>query len=430
MQNLSIGQKAPLPPQEASGTLELHLDFNAPGLALDIALFGLDAAEKLSDEAYMVFYNQKSAPGGACELFRLENGKASFRVRLGLLPDKIEKLTLVASIDGQGQMSQIQNAVFQAGTSFMFSLKGSDFAAEKAVMVAEIYKKSGQWRVFANGQGFNGGLGAVLRHFGGTEAEAPAAPARAAAPEPAMPPAAAARLSLEKRIQEKAPQLVSLVKKANIVLEKRGLSAHKAKVALCLDISASMDSLYKKGMVQQLADKVMALATRFDDDGELDVFLFGEEGHCPEPMKIENCSGYVRELIASRPLESGTRYHKAMKLIRERYFGTSQDRRAPLKSECPVYVMFITDGGTSNRESAIAQVRSSSFEPIFWQFMGLGSADFGFLEKLDDLDGRFVDNADFFTVADPSKMGDEELFEKMMNEYPGWVKLAAARGLL
>ncbi len=83
---------------------------------------------------------------------------------------------------------------------------------------------------------------------------------------------------------------------------------------------------------------------------------------------------------------------------------------------------------------------ASSYEPVFWQFLGLGrggtdgggggSAGFGFLQSLDELPGRFVDNAGFFGLADLDGVGDDELYDRMMSEYPSWVADARAKGLL
>jgi hypothetical protein len=56
--------------------------------------------------------------------------------------------------------------------------------------------------------------------------------------------------------------------------------------------------------------------------------------------------------------------------------------------------------------------------------------DFAFLEKLDQLGGRHVDNANFFSVEDPGQIGDEELYDLLMSEYPDWVRQAPAKGLL
>ena len=240
---------------------------------------------------------------------------------------------------------------------------------------------------------------------------------------------------------------MNLVKQAKISLQKVGLDQHRAKVCLCLDISGSMRALYAQGLVQALAERVLALACRFDDDGEIDVFLFGARVHQPAAMNLENCNTYIQSLRDKHPLESDTRYGSAMAAIRKHYFGdTVFDEKMPTStsSTLPIYVMFVTDGSTTDTSFTEKQVRASSYQPIFWQFMGIGkgrkskakkfaalaSSDFPMLEKLDDLPGRLLDNADFFTVLSPDEHDDATLYELMMTEYPQWVKQAQAKGLL
>jgi tellurite resistance protein TerA len=68
-----------------------------------------------------------------------------------------------------------------------FRFQGSDFGPEKAILVAELYRKDG-WRFAAIGQGFAGGLSALLKHFGGQEIDAPAPAPAPPAPMPPPPP--------------------------------------------------------------------------------------------------------------------------------------------------------------------------------------------------------------------------------------------------
>src|SRR5690606_11135074 len=129
------------------------------------------------------------------------------------------------------------------------------------------------------------------------------------------------------------------------------------------------------------------------------------------------------------PLEYDTKYGAAMKAVREHYFGSAGERGEVLPDATPVYVMFITDGAPSDKGVATKHMRSASYEPIFWQFMGVGSDRFEYLQRLDDLDKRFTDNADFFAVTDDELMGrnpisDEALFERLMTEYPDWLRRA------
>ena len=244
----------------------------------------------------------------------------------------------------------------------------------------------------------------------------------------------------------KMPQLVSLVKQAGVSLQKVGLSEHRAKVCLCLDISGSMGRLYRDGLVQQFAERILALGCKFDDDGEIDVFLFGKNVHHPDPMALRNCTTYVSNAIDHHPLEGDTRYGRAMEAIRAFYFPDARggERTRPLRAELPVYVMFVTDGGTSDQATTEKQLRWASNEPIFWQFMGIGKgrkskskflaafadSDFPFLEKLDELGGRLIDNANYFSVSSPDEHSDGELYDLLMTEYPGWLKLARQNGLL
>ncbi|APA68146.1 VWA domain-containing protein [Janthinobacterium sp. 1_2014MBL_MicDiv] len=443
METLSKGQRLPLANLVPDGVLDVGVA--AQGLALDFACFGLDANGKLSDERYMTFFNQPRTPCGGVEARAASHGdNAAFAFQLARLPAGVERLVLTASIDGGGVMSQLQagHVRLQAGGRELarFAFAGADFAQEKAVMLAELYRKDGAWRCMAVGQGFNGGLDALVRHFGGEVAQsAPAAPAAASA-------VMQAKIDLEKRVEREAPQLVSLVKQAGVSLQKVGLSAHRAKVCLCLDISGSMGRLYKEGLVQRFAERILALGCKFDDDGEIDVFLFGKNVHHPAPMALSNCNTYVGQAITRHPLEGDTRYGAAMQAIRAFYFPDARggERTRPIAAELPVYVMFVTDGGTSDQATTEKQLRWASNEPIFWQFMGIGKgrkskskflaafadSDFPFLEKLDELQGRLVDNANYFSVSSPDEHSDAELYDLLMTEYPGWLKLARGQGLL
>jgi hypothetical protein len=231
--------------------------------------------------------------------------------------------------------------------------------------------------------------------------------------------------------------MLSLVKTAGVNLEKRGLGEHTARVALVLDISGSMAALYRAGAVQRLAERVLALGLRFDDDGVVDVFLFGKDVHRPEPgLRLEGHQQYIADLTQQYPLEYDTRYGTAMAAVRQAYFGDSRERVEPQPAQVPVYVMFLTDGAPSDKSVATRQIRSASYEPVFWQFMGIGPArQFSYLQRLDDLDGRYTDNADFFAVDQDDLMGrrpisDDALFDRLMTEYPDWLRRARAQGLL
>ena len=446
MPQLTRGQKSKLADLTPALQLRAQIAAQASGLTFDYSCFGIDANGQLSDDHYFVFYNQTSSPEGAIQLA----SAGTFDLDLSRVPASIARLVFVATIDGNGTMANLQSGTFTLSASgnevARFELRGGDYGAEKAIMVAEVYRKD-VWRVSAVGQGFAGGLDAVLKHFGGQAIEE--APPVISTPiaATASAPVSLKKVELEKKLERQAPQLVSLAKKATVSLEKVGLAQHVAKVALCLDISASMSGLYHSGAIQKFAEKVLALGTRFDDDGAIDIFLFGARAHNAGEMNVDNFADFIAQIQRQYPLEGGTDYARAMKLIRQHYFGVC-DAGVPLKMKVPVYVMFLTDGATSDENGARKQVQDSSYEPLFWQFMGLGkskkdvkksgggfwakafASDFTFLEEHDTIPGRYLDNANYFSVAQPDTLPDDELYDLLMSEYPDWVKAAPGKGLL
>lgn len=194
MNHFSRGQKGKLADLGCNARFSVELDIGAAGMAVDASCFGVDASEQLSDERYMVFYNQLASPEGAIKL-DLGGGKARFALDLDALPASIAKLVFVAAIDGNGTMRAIGPSAMTLGEAVKFAWSGADFENEKAVIVGEIYRKDGLWRFGAVGQGFNGGLSALLAHFGGAEA----APAAAPVPTPAPKAVSLSKVTLEKR---------------------------------------------------------------------------------------------------------------------------------------------------------------------------------------------------------------------------------------
>lgn len=189
------GHKARISDLTAGTDLYVGVQISAPGLSFDISCFGLDADERLSDDRYFIFFNQPKSPEESVQLLGGQAGDTeSFRVTLDRIPPRIQKLSFTATIDGAGQMSQIGPGYLRivAGGEEVarYSFDGSEFTTERAVMLGDFYLKD-VWRFAAVGQGFDGGLEALLKNFGGEvlEEEAPAAPPQ---PQPQQPAAGGA----------------------------------------------------------------------------------------------------------------------------------------------------------------------------------------------------------------------------------------------
>lgn len=189
------GHKAKISDLTPGTDLYVGVQIAAPGLTFDISCFGLDANEQLSDDRYFIFFNQPKSPEESVQLLGAQSGDTeSFRVTLDRIPANIHRLSFTATIDGAGQMSQVGPGyirIVAGGEEVVrYAFNGSEFSTERAVMLGDFYLKD-VWRFAAVGQGFDGGLDALLKNFGGEVAEEePAAqpPAGGAAPGFAPPP--------------------------------------------------------------------------------------------------------------------------------------------------------------------------------------------------------------------------------------------------
>src|SRR5690606_38713289 len=95
----------------------------------------------------------------------------------------------------------------------------------------------------------------------------------------------------------------------------------------------------------------------------------------------------------------------------------------------PTYVVFISDGGVhSNRAIKSAIIKASEY-PIFWQFVGIGGSSYGILEALDTMQGRVVDNCNFFSLDMLNSVSEEQLYQMLLNEFPDWLKIAKAKNI-
>ena len=220
MKCFTRGQKATLASLGVEGftptvSLSVALELTG-GPEIDVCCFGLDEQGRLSDERYFLFYNQPQSPCGAVSAKGASVGvRQVFQIDFSKLPITIKRLVFSATVNGLAAMRQITRGLVQVSASGVpiaeYQLQGSDYADEKALMLAELYWKDG-WRLAATGQGFSAGLPGLLKHFGGEVAEENAAPPiPVAAPPPPQPKVSLTKVTLDKPGERKS---ISLEKSA------------------------------------------------------------------------------------------------------------------------------------------------------------------------------------------------------------------------
>ena len=207
-----------------------------------------------------------------------------------------------------------------------------------------------------------------------------------------------------------------------VELKKKGLESTKSQVVLVLDISKSMNALYKNGIIQHLVERILGLALNFDDDGDIDIILFGTRAYQLPSASLEDLEGYVaREILAHYKIIEATKYATALHIIKDKYQSNQAD---------PIFVIFVTDGNNSDKRETTELITELSKESIFFQFVGIGKEEFPYLKKLDELQNRFLDNAGFMHVNDIASIDDSILYERLLNEYPEWLEEASLKGIL
>lgn len=212
----------------------------------------------------------------------------------------------------------------------------------------------------------------------------------------------------------------------SLCLDKKELNNLTARVAVVMDFSGSMESLYKRGTVQAILDRLLPVAMQFDDNGEMEVWLFDNSFIRMPDISLDNYYNYLKnEKVLKKYSMGGTRYAPVINDVVRKY--TYED-----KSNLPTLVLFITDGDnfSDDRAQATRAIIEASKHPIFWQFVGIGNSSFSYLEELDEMEGRYVDNANFFAVNDLTSITDEELYNRLLAEYPDWISKVKQLGMI
>ncbi|MEV0136355.1 TerD family protein [Dactylosporangium sp. NPDC050688] len=151
---------------------------------------------KVRNDDDFVFYNQPAHPAGAVR----HEGKTTsggvvtdtLFVDLARVEPVVERIILAASADGGtfGSVPGLHIRLLDAGSGAEVARFDSPGATtETAFIFGELYRRAGQWKFRAVGQGYDSGLAGLARDFGISVDDEPA-PAAAAAPPAAPSPAA------------------------------------------------------------------------------------------------------------------------------------------------------------------------------------------------------------------------------------------------
>lgn len=186
--SLSKGQNVGLSTLGAElGGLTVFLDSRGRGddpIEADVSVLLLRDDGRVRSDADLVFYNQPIGPGGAVRLRdrvrptrgsdEADAGWTSDVITLELddVPDEVSRIVLSASLDPSidksfGDVDALRMRVQRTSDAvdlLVFDIH--DSSTELALLFGEFYRRQGEWKVRAVGQGYADGLGALVADHG------------------------------------------------------------------------------------------------------------------------------------------------------------------------------------------------------------------------------------------------------------------------
>lgn len=147
---------------------------------LDASVFLLGKNGKILTDKHFIFYNNLKSPDGAVEhtgdnkTGAGEGDDEQIKVDLSKVSPDVEKMVFVVTIHDatarRQNFGQIENSfvriVNQDNNQEVAKYDlGEDYSTETAMIMAELYKHNGEWKMTAVGQGYTEGLDAIVRRY-------------------------------------------------------------------------------------------------------------------------------------------------------------------------------------------------------------------------------------------------------------------------
>ncbi|MQY09134.1 TerD family protein [Actinomadura macrotermitis] len=236
MPELSPGANAPLPARRVAAAVSCA----AP---VDLSALLVDQGMRVRSDADLVFFNAPEAPGVR---WRDGGGRQHLDIDLDAVPADVHAVLVAVSLADDGgsfgavPAPRVRLTAADGTAPALFTVPG--LGPERAIIALELYRRAGQWKVRAVGQGYPGGLAELVQAHGvevddpGPAPAAPAPPQRPAPPPP--PPAAQAPVVRAPGPQPPPAGEVGYLERCWLVWEdaSRSVAAFRASTMHALDI--------------------------------------------------------------------------------------------------------------------------------------------------------------------------------------------------
>ena len=158
-QTLVAGANAPLP----TDNISIRIMSQNP---IDCAAYRLTTQGKVRGDGDMIFYGQTRSDDGSVS-FRGHDSDGFFDINLPVQSADIDKIALAfSSAQTLAQLGDVDIQVLQGSQVLITCQLSSTGRNEKAIILAECYRRQGSWKFRFIAQGFEGGLKPLSEHFG------------------------------------------------------------------------------------------------------------------------------------------------------------------------------------------------------------------------------------------------------------------------
>lgn len=186
--SLSKGGNISLSKEGGEGLNEVTVGLGWDERVTDGAAFDLDAVAfccgadgKVRGDFDFIFYNQLKSQDGSIEHLgdnltgSGDGDDEQIVMRLKDVPAEIDKVVVAVTIHEAAERKQNFGMVGEAFVRVVNNANqkelarydlSEDMSTETAMVFAEVYRRGGEWKFKAVGQGFEGGLGPLARSFG------------------------------------------------------------------------------------------------------------------------------------------------------------------------------------------------------------------------------------------------------------------------
>lgn len=223
------------------------------------------------------------------------------------------------------------------------------------------------------------------------------------------------------------------------------------RVASALDISGSMQELYRNGTVSEFVGKLLPFGLMFDDNAQIDMWAFNHAVRGLPPAVEAVYGDYVGNCMSGISISGGTAYAPVMQDIYNTYFGKMRKENKIIATEerpvpgffnkllgrketvevetihttyedpedtTPGMVFFQTDGDNYDDQEVRRLLNQHRNIPVYWFMVGVGNSGFRSLKAL----AKDFPNVDFISVDDLA-LTDADLYDKLLSkDFGEWVK--------